>query len=201
MSLLRSYSFGFYNGCSEIPNELLSHCFSSLVESPEKHTEYALDIILRGLQGSIDFTKDFNIDAYEATIRHNLKMNKEGRKKKESYISSDDCEEDWDAVAMNGGIKMDVLSARAAEHMRDAYDELIQEDALRFAVETINSLREDLLIEERMDIVVVIKQALKCIPESVKMLKRVCSEYSVLAEQIQVILESGVDLDMLFACP
>jgi hypothetical protein len=43
------------------------------------------------------------------------------------------------------------------------------------------------------------KQALKGIPESVKILQNVCNEYEVLAEQVRTVLSSGYTFEEIFA--
>ena len=200
MSLLRSYSFGFYHGVTSIPDGVLS-LFDVLVENPEERSEYPSEIISAGLQGRINLNKDFNLKAYEAKIKHNEKLGKEGRKKREVYMSYTDNNDDWDEVNSSGGVKSDLVSAHAAQNMRDAYEELIMQDSLGYAIETIESLRNELIIHENVDIITLMKQALKSIPRSVKLLRRICEDYEVVAEQVEVILNSGFDLDELFVSP
>ena len=198
MSLLRSYSFGHVYGVSELPDDVLN-LFVSLANNPSKKIEHASEIISAGLQNNINFNKEFNIDAYEATIRKNERLGKENKRKKEVFIDYSDAADDWEETSKSGGIKADIASVRNAMRMQDAYEDLIQEDTLRYAVDTIKSLRQELLIEAKIDIIKTIQQALKCIPESVQALKDVCRDYSIVAEQVEVVLSSGLEFDVLFA--
>lgn len=197
MSLLKSYSFGHIFGVTELPNEVLN-LFIGLSSNPEKKIEYASEIISAGLQGNIDFNHEFNIDAYEAAIRKNLRLGKENKRKKEVFLDFTDNNDDWDEVQGAGGIKADVASSRAANKMEDAYDKLIMEDELRYAVETIKSLQPMLLVEAKMDFLHTMEQALKGIPESIKLLRQVCDEFEVVAEQVKVILGSGYTFEEIF---
>ena len=199
MSVLRRFSFGHICGVTELSDEILN-LFIDLSENPEKKIEYASEIISAGLQGNINFKQAFNLDAYEAAIRKNIRLGKENKRKKESFLDySDSSDDNWSEVATSGGIKADVASYKAVEKMEDAYEQLILEDELRYAVETIKSLQPMLLVDARMDFLHTMKQALKGIPESVKLLQKVCNDYEVVAEQVQVILGSGYTFEEIFA--
>lgn len=195
MSLLRSFSFGQFHGISELPDEVLS-LFSSLVENPDKKIEFASEIISAGLQGNIDFGREFNIDAYEAAIRKNQKLGKSNKRKREVFLDFTAGDDD-DSQA--GGIRVDIASAQNVQQMEDAYEQLMDEDELRYAVSAIKSLQPVLMVEARLDLIYTIRQALKGIPDSVKMLRQVCTDYEVLGEQVQVVLGSGYAFEELFA--
>ena len=198
MSLLRSFGFGHFNGVTELPNEILN-LFIPLSENPEKKVEFASEIISAGLQGKINFNQEFNLDAYESAIRKNLRLGKEGKRKKEVFLDYSDTSDSWEETAQAGGIKADVATLMAVDKMEDAYEQILMEDELKYAVETIKSLQPVLLVEARMDFLHTIEQALKGIPESVKMLQKVCEEYEVVAEQIKTVLSSGYSFEEVFA--
>lgn len=194
MSLLKSFSFGQFRGISELPVEVLS-LFDSLVEEPGKKIEFASEIISAGLQGKIDFNREFNIDAYEAAIRKNQYLSKSNKSKRESFLDfGGDSEEDE-----HGGIRVDIASAQNVQQMEDAYEQLMDEDELKYAISTIKSLQPVLMVEARMDLLYTMRQALRGIPDSVKMLKDLCSEYEILGEQIKVVLGSGQSFEEMFA--
>lgn len=197
MSLLRSYSFGHVFGVTELPEEVLN-LFIGLSYNPEKKVEYSSEIISAGLQGNIDFNREFNLDAYEATIRKNLRLGKESKRKKEVFLDFTDNSSDWEETASAGGMKADIASVRAVEKMEDAYEKILLDDELKYAVETIKSLQPMLLVEEKMDFLYTMKQALKGIPESIKILQRVCEDFEVVAEQVKVILGSGYTFEEIF---
>lgn len=198
MSLLRSYSFGQMNGVNELPEEIL-RLFTDLVEIPEKQIEFASEIISAAMQGNIDLEHEFNIDAYESAIRKNIRLGKEAKRKKEVFLDYTDSSDSWEETAQAGGIKADVATLQAVNKMEDAYEQIMLEDELQYAVETIKSLQPMLLIEARIDFLHTMKQALKGIPESVKILQNVCNEYEVLAEQVRTVLSSGYTFEEIFA--
>lgn len=198
MSLLRSYSFGQMNGVDELPEEIL-RLFTDLVEIPEKQIEFASEIISAAMQGNIDLEHEFNIDAYESAIRKNIRLGKEAKRKKEVFLDYTDNSDSWEETAQAGGIKADVATLQAVNKMEDAYEQIMLEDELQYAVETIKSLQPMLLIEARIDFLHTMKQALKGIPESVKILQSVCNEYEVLAEQVRTVLSSGYTFEEIFA--
>lgn len=198
MSLLRSYSFGQMNGVNELPEEIL-RLFTDLVEIPEKQIEFASEIISAAMQGNIDLEHEFNIDAYESAIRKNIRLGKEAKRKKEVFLDYTDSSDSWEETAQAGGIKADVATLQAVNKMEDAYEQIMLEDELQYAVETIKSLQPMLLIEARIDFLHTMKQALKGIPESVKILQSVCNEYEVLAEQVRTVLSSGYTFEEIFA--
>lgn len=198
MSLLRSYSFGQMNGVDELPEEIL-RLFTDLVEIPEKQIEFVSEIISAAMQGNIDLEHEFNIDAYESAIRKNIRLGKEAKRKKEVFLDYTDSSDSWEETAQAGGIKADVATLQAVNKMEDAYEQIMLEDELQYAVETIKSLQPMLLIEARIDFLHTMKQALKGIPESVKILQNVCNEYEVLAEQVRTVLSSGYTFEEIFA--
>lgn len=195
MSLLRSFSFGQFHGITELPDEVLL-LFSDLVEDPGKHVKYASEIISAGLQGNIDFGRSFNIDAYEAAITRNQQMNTSKKRKKETWLDFGTGDDEEPA---NGGVRVDIASLQNVSQMEDAYEKLMAEDELRYAISAIKSLQPVLMVEARMDILLTMRQALKGIPDSVKMLKTVCEEYEILGEQIKVVLSSGQSFEEMFA--
>lgn len=196
MSLLRSYSFGQFCGVSELPEEVLS-LFSSLADDPGKKIEFASEIISAGLQGNIDFRHEFHIDAYEAAIKKNLRLGQSKKRKREVVL---DFTPGGDDDAMRSGdVRVDIASLHNVQQMEDAYEQLMLEDELRYAVSTIKSLQPVLMVEARMDVIHTMRQALKGIPDSVKMLQQLCSDYEILGEQIQAVLSSGYAFDELFA--
>lgn len=198
MSLLRSFSFGHISGVTELPLEIL-RLFEDLAYNPEKKIEFASEIISAGLQGNIDFKHEFNIDAYESAIHKNQRLGKEARRKKEVFLDFTDSNDDWDETVQAGGIKADAATTRATKQMEDAYEQLLADEELKYAVETIKSLQPMLLVEAKMDFMCTVKQALKGIPESVNLLRRVCDDYEVVAEQVKIILGSGKTFEEIFA--
>ena len=199
MSCLNSLSFGVAHGYNEIPAEVLG-LFSDLVTNGEKRIEFAAEIVLNGLQGRIDLNKSFNIEAYEATIRKNQKLSKEASRKTQVYIDFNS-DSDFDAVAKSGGIREDDIakSSSTVRAMRDAFEEYVDDESLAYAISSIKALNEELLIEERVDLIGAIKQAYRGIPSDISAVKSICENYSVVSDLVFEILNSGKDLEELLA--
>lgn len=196
--MLRSFSYGSFCGVNELPDEILG-LFSDLVENPEKKVEFASEIISNGLQGRIDFNREFCLDAYETTIRKNQSLGKESEKKKKVFIDYNGSSDDWDEVSIKGGIKADQINSRAVDKIQDAYEDLLTDEELKYAVETIKSLNEDLIVEESIDLIYALKQAVRGIPDAVASIQRVCENNGLISELVQTILGSGYEVSQIFA--
>lgn len=194
---LRSFSFGTFMGVSELPVEVLN-LFLSLTENPNKQVEFASEIITAGLQGRIDFGKEFNIDAYEATIRKNQHLLKENERKKKSYIDFSSAD-DFEDVASSGGIKADFIQLDSIEEMKDAFEEVLLNEELAYAVSTVKSINEEFISDYGTDLIFALKRAVQGIPQAVEELKKICEEFSVVAELIETILSSKQEVEVLFA--
>lgn len=197
MSTLRSYSFGKSLGVDELPVGVLN-LFIGLAERPDKKIEFASEIVLSGLQGRIDLNSEFNIDAYEAAIRKNIRLGVESERKKKVYLDFSDGD-DWDEVIASGGMKSDVASIHTVEQVQDAYEQLLLDEELEYAISTIKELQPILLVEEGIDFIYAMKQALKGIPDAIEAIKNICNEYEVVAEQVHSILSSGYTFEEIFA--
>lgn len=196
MQMLHSLSFGTIgNGKSEIPTEVLN-LFLSLSDNPSKKLEFASEIVENGLAGRIRLDSSFNIDAYEATIRKNLRLGKESKRKKISYF--DLCTEDTDAFTKQDGVSLEAYVPKALQ-MQDAFEQLLCDEELSYAISTIRALDKDLQVEENIFIIDVIKQALLGIPTAVDSIKYICSKYKLVAEQLETILSSGKSFNEMFA--
>lgn len=209
MALLRSFSWGSYKGVSELPKDVLG-LFVCLVENPEKKVEFTSTIINNSLDGKIDLTRDFNLDGYEAAIRKNQYLSKQGEKKKKSYIDFSNDKDNFVDVARSGGITADMLYSNAsaemqesyscADEMIDAFETVLDSEELKYAVSTIKSLNYDFIKEYGTDLVHCLKQALRGIPQAIEEAKRVCDDFPVIADLVKTILTSNEDINVLFAC-
>lgn len=196
MQMLHSLSFGtIANGQSEIPTEVLN-LFISLSDNPTKKLEFASEIVENGLAGRIRLDSSFNIDAYEATIRKNLRLGKESKRKKETHIVFDS--EDIDDYSDKSGINLGRYTPKALQ-MQDAFEQLLNDEELEYAISTIRALDKDLQVEENIFIIDVIKQALLGVPTAIESIKYICGKYKLVAEQLETILSSGKSFNEMFA--
>lgn len=191
---LRSFSFGSSMGVDEIPQRVLS-LFSSYVGA-EKQLQYASEIVFAGIQGRINLDKEFNLEGYTKAIEHNKNLYKHNRKKKESFIDSGSSSDDYNTVIQEGGIQADRLQI---EEVKDAFEELIEHDELRYAVSAIKKVNAEFIVVEELDLIEAIRMALKGIPQALKDVQRICEFYPKVAENIKTVLSSGFEFEAIFA--
>lgn len=194
MGLLMSYGFGSYLGVDEVPEKVLN-LFTDSIKS-DKKLNYASEIVFSGIMGRINLDDTFHIDAYEKAIKRNGDLTLNTRRKKETYIDYGCSSDDYDTVAQNGGIQVDHLNI---DDVSDAFEDLINEDELRYAVENIKKLNKELLIVEEVDLVEALKLALKGIPQAIDEIKRLCKFYPTIGDSVKTILSSGRDFQEVFA--
>ena len=194
MGLLRSYRFGSFLGVDEVPEKVLELFTDSV--SKQKEVTYASEIIFSGIQGRIDLDHTFHLEAYEKAIKKNGALTQNNKRKKESYIEFGCSSEDYDSVAQNGGIQEDHLNIK---DVQDAFEELIDDDELRYAVSNIKNLNAELIVVEEIDLIEALKLALKGIPQAISEIKRICDFYPSISESVQTILSSGKDFYEVFA--
>lgn len=197
--LLCSLSYGNYMGVAELPVGVLK-LFSSLVECPTKKIEFASEIIQAALSGKIRLDASFSIDAYEMTIRKNKFLVKENERKKKLYLDDGSFDDDASEVMCNGCVKTEYLSKNALsiDGVDDAYDKILDEDELRYAVETLKSLNDKFIIDYSIDLILAISKALSGYPKAIKALKNLCLECKFIAYLVEVILSSSKEFNTLF---
>lgn len=191
---LRSFSFGSSMGVDEIPQKVLS-LFSSYVGA-DKQLQNASEIVFAGIQGRINLDGKFNMEGYTHAIEHNKKLYKNNRKKKESFIDYGSPSDDYNTIAQEGGIQADRLQI---EEVKDAFEELIEHDELRYAVSAIKQVNAEFIVVEELDLIDAIRMALKGIPQAIKDVQRICDFYPQVAENVKTILSSGFEFEEVFA--
>ena len=197
--LLKSYSFGTFHGVDNIPSCILG-LFSELAENPEKKIQYASEIISNGLEGRINFNRKFNIDAYEAKIRQNKVLLKNTKSKKELFLDyGSGSDDNYSETVRKGGVLLDSTNEVALMKMEDAYEKLADDSELQYAIQTIKSLQKTLFIEEQVDFIGLLEQALACVPTAINRVKEICENYTVVAEQVNIILNSGYSFEECFS--
>lgn len=183
--MLKSYCFfhmGFHDG------------IWGLFEEWEKVSEpfaYSLEVIDAAASGRIDM-EHFNLDAYNKTIRKNENKVENRRKNKVLHIMYDVSE----TVTEPYGVPESVVTEYAGQE--DEYEKLEDEDEVLYAVREIRELDGVFRCEYRVDILHCIRQALKGLPESVRLLKKLVASDPFIGELIKIILESGQPFAELF---
>ena len=201
MKILKSYGYGNYHGVDSVPKNILE-LFSDLSVNPEKQVNCSYEIVMNALNGGINFNRKFNIDAYEATINKNQAINTNKRKFKECYLdygSSTSVSDSFKETVRNGGIVLESTSEEALTKIEDAYEKLIDEDEIRYAVKTIRALQKTLFIDEQVDFIGLIQQSLNNIPVAIEKIKSICEKYPLVAEQVEIVLTSGYSFEDCFS--
>lgn len=193
MSLLKSFSYGSYFGVDEIPEEVLN-LFADSVQKGKK-INYASEIIYSGLQGGIDLHNKFYLDAFEAAITHNNNLAWHKRKKKELYIDNNS-DNDLEDTIKNGGIPEEKINIKK---LRDDFEELIDNEELKFAISKIKSLNKEFIVVEQVDFIEAVKLAIRGLPKAIKEVKRLCEFYPKVGEYLEIILGSGQAFEEVFA--
>ena len=114
--------------------------------------------------------KAFNIEAYVNSIKKNQRLVNNTAARKKLHI----CEVDDDGTVEAYGVTESVISNYAEQ--KDEYEEFIDNEETLYAVEQLYSMRSELMIEHRLDIIVCMKQAVRGIPQSIACLKKLVTE-------------------------
>lgn len=200
-STLKSFSFGLYRGNDHVTDDV-AMLFYKQLQRPDKFVNNAADIVMAGLDGRIDTSREFNLWGYDYAISTNGKLSEDVRKrKKEKYISFDTDDETVSADLRNGGITIDMLSYSSLtnETAADEFEEIENSMELEYAVKTIKEINDDYITYEGIDLIQLIKSAVQRVPQAIEKLKEVCLDNEFVGEQVKVILGSGAPLDSQFA--
>lgn len=181
-STLRSFSLS----TTDIPCKVLG-LFEKMDEVTEE-LDCTMEIIEAALEGYIDFEKEFNLAGYVYRIhqKHRLWENNK-RKKYIHIINSEDSDE-----AGDGGV---CLSHLVSEE--NTYEEIEQKAEVKYYVKKLYSIRQEFLIDEGIDLIPLLKNAVACVPQAVNTLKKLCEEFDYISEIVMVLLGSGESIDVL----
>lgn len=187
--LLRS--FGYYNNLTSFGYEFL---FGELVNedgtfsTDARDWEYCSEIIEAALNGNITFDKEFNIRAYNKTVKKNLRLANNTYSKR--FI---DVVDTVDEAKDEGGITIDSLPDKT-----DKYKVFEDTEELSLTVEKIHAIHKDIMTVYGVDIIYSIRSALKGNPSAVETLSQLCVEDTRIGDYLKIILESGVSFEELF---
>ncbi len=200
MSLMRSFSHGIFKGIDEIPAECWN-LFTDLVNTEDQQQmDYCYEIISTYLNGSLREREKFNLKGYAYGIKKKEQLNYDKRKNKLLFLDDNSFDDNGGKGTAGYTMSTDLVvqNQTTVEEYADVFDELLNSYELRYAVETIEELKEDIFIEENIDIIECVRQAMRGLPSAVQALKGICAEYELLGEQIKLVLASGVSFHELF---
>lgn len=182
-----------------LPDEVL-RLFTGMLDKPTKNVEYTQEIIDAAQQGRINLQEDFNLEGYCYRISQNLKMKESKHRAKETFYFEDDGVDDsqYSTYAQQGGVSLTEISANRFNALEQGFEMLEDSEEFLCAVDTIKSLREDFLVSEGVDLVMLIKHAMEFFPQAIEKLKSICEEFELVGEQIEIILSSGKNIEDYF---
>lgn len=187
--MLRSLSYGRTEGFKEIPVEVLK-LFQDMLVTGET-TDYAYEIVQAGLKGNIDFSKEFNRKAYEFAIEKHKYLKKRAKAKREIFIEFAPIE---DSVPPKGGVHIDLLNEKSSLQVTDCYEELLDVEEFQYALESLKNLNVEFQIDFGIDIFQCLKQSLQGVPDAIRKLRKLCKNYELVGENIEILLKSGKNL-------
>ena len=197
-STLMSFGFGSYMGVDDIPESVL-RLFKDMSDNPEKSIECVEEVLNAALEGRINLNADFNLCGYDYAVRANNNLTKEKSRQKQVFLDTSVNEGDKESAMRNGGMSVDYATASAVNELVDAYEEILDDAELQFAVETIKSLNKEFIVEYNVNLVSTIQKAIQGIPQAISKLKELCDECDIVSEQVYIILSSGKDIEHIFA--
>ncbi|MCM1217794.1 MAG: hypothetical protein NC548_25160 [Lachnospiraceae bacterium] len=199
MSLLHSYSF---------ENEVDARAYLPFAYSKKggRGTDCALEVIDASLRGKIDLDRveqaaleegdtdtAFNLFAYNCEVQKNrrkVSYVEAGRVLHISGIEEDDYIEAY-------GVPESVVSEYADAGKPDEYEKLLDEEEVQYAMGVIMGMQNVLLIEYRINFWHCMRQALKGVPESIALMRRLAEDAPDIGELIWIILSSGRSVEEL----
>jgi hypothetical protein len=166
------------------------------MQNNDKVIENALEIIGAAQRGSIDFNRAFNLFGYNFAINKNKMLKAITKLSTETFIDFSNSQSEY----YQGGVDIDTVSFKtdALDEAKNEYEYLFDNAELRSAIECIQALNDDFIVEYSVDLIGLIKQAVKGVQTAVSKLKEVCNEMPCVAEQVKIILSSKVPIDECF---
>lgn len=142
---------------------------------------YSLEIVKSALSGSID-EAEFDLKRYTFGCVRNDKLNINKKRRKELFIV--DSYEDEDEGRVNFGD----ISDRCLGSLDSMLDEVLSNESFNASVQALLGMRDEYIRTKGIDIVVVVRGAVKGVQAQCKMLKRLVCRDSKLAVVIEGLL-------------
>lgn len=130
---------------------------------------HTLEIVNSAMNGRIN-KREFDLKAYMYACSENDGINKLHKAKKESHIVDvDSSEED-----LNVGFGD--VSSRKIKSIEDAFEEVLVNKNFEENIRYLKGIRTEYFVEHGIDLVGVLKSALKGVPEAIEEFKKIISE-------------------------
>jgi hypothetical protein len=151
---------------------------------------HTLEIVRAGLNNALktddESLQRFNLSAYEYTCAQNDKNNKRKAVEKLLYIVDNFGEED-------SSVGFGDVSERKLKSIEDSFELIESITSFESNIAELCNIRKEYISVRGIDLVNLIKNSLKGIPEAVKELKSVIKDDSPLKELIANLCEEGAD--------
>ena len=182
MALLRSLSFN--KGLSE--DVLL--LFKALVEGDNSKCDCCYEIIENALDGRIALDKEFNLRAYETTVKKNIRLSK--------------CKQASNEISISAPITSDDDNLTIGDSLQDksSFSEFDKVDDLsdyEWAIKYLSTSYNDFIIYDGIDVIICLQSALRGIPKATEEIIKLCNKYNDAKQAIKIILEHGIEEDLL----
>lgn len=184
--LLRSYAFQ-----KEVPDEVWN--LFSKADKLGTGLDYTLEIINAAMSGDINLNREFNLQGYIYSINQTKEHEKRRRYKKNLRINYT-----ADGVG-NFGDSIPIDNLTAYVESIDEYEKIDNDHEVRYAIDEINRMSHDILIFHNVDIRTCLFQALRGMPESINLLKKLVNDNPQVGLYIETILGSGYPLENLMS--
>lgn len=186
-STLFSFGFAKYDYIPPVVLNLFDGYENTTVNG-EPVLNYVLEVYEAVLDGRIDLEHHFSMIGYIKTIQENNKCTESKRAQKVTYFVPD-CDD---------RSNHDAIIESHIESKEDMYAKYDDADELKWAVDKLNALLDEFILDYGVHIIHVMKKAANGFPQAKEILKKLCDEVDTLSELVYIILSSGQSLDELF---
>lgn len=143
----------------------------NLTKEEYNRCEYShtVNIINSMMNGSVFDRNNFSLRDYEFACQENDKVSRFNKSKREPAIINESC------LDKDGGTKRapNTVLESDLKIFEEAFERIINDNDLEESLKSLIRVRDDYIVEQGLDPVLVLKNALKGIPEAIKELKEV----------------------------
>lgn len=117
------------------------------------------------------------------------------------HLDDGSFDDDFTETMCNGYVKTEYLShdsMSCIDEMKDAFEELLNEEELDYAVSAIKSLNDKVIVEYGVDLIYAVRQAIRGFPQAIGVVKDLCLECKYISDLVEIVLSSGKEFNVLF---
>lgn len=199
-SVLKSCSFGVMNGLKEIPPEVFA-LLAEMKDDPNNPVEYVEEVIMSAVRDE-KYLQGFNLKGFIRVVDARAKQKQWKKAMTELHINFSGEGEDTRSGSSRqefGCISADKVAYDAFRAMRDSVESSLEDSELKYAIETIQSLNEEFIVSYDVNLITLLRSASAGVVQAISKLREICQKFEVVAEQVEIILSSGVPVEECFA--